>query len=333
MAKRHSLGEVVEPLHGPPVSKLDEMIIEAAWLYYHQEMNQSEISKKLGLSRASVVNYLAEARQRGWVRLYLDSDVFLNHRLSADLCAAFGLKAALVVGGADESSGAGARVSLAAAQWLPKLLSAGDRLGVSWGETIYRMAQKVPRHQIADLQVVQLLGSRPASWGFSAESCTALMAQQLGALSINLHVPLLLSQETLADQLRREPIVEDQLRSIANCNKTVFACGTCGAEAHVVRSGLLDAEALAPLRARGAVGVICGRLIDAQGAPVVAEFERRMIGVSLDQMRGKDLALLVATGAERTRPALAAIRGGFVTHLATSARIARELLSLQMCGE
>jgi DNA-binding transcriptional regulator LsrR (DeoR family) len=53
-----------------------------------------------------------------------------------------------------------------------------------------------------------------------------------------------------------------------------------------------------------------------------------MIGVSLDQMRGKDMALLVAAGPGRALPARAAMKGGFVTHLATSTRVAEELLEM-----
>ena len=51
-----------------------------------------------------------------------------------------------------------------------------------------------------------------------------------------------------------------------------------------------------------------------------------MIGVSLDQMRGKDMALLVAAGPGRFASTRAAIMGGYVTHLATSGQIAQQLL-------
>jgi deoxyribonucleoside regulator len=308
-------------------TRLDDMITEAAWLYYHDELNQSEIADRLQLSRASVVNYLAEARDRGWVKLYIDSDVFLRHSYAARLCAAYGLTAALIVpDAAEEPQLATSRVVQAAANWLPRLLTPGDRLGVSWGETVFRLAQAVPRHAIKDLSVVQLLGSRPAALGFAAETCTTILAQQLGATSINLHAPLLLSDQDLADRLRKEPVVAAQLAAIAQCNKTVLACGTCDADAHIVRTGLLSADDLAALRQQGATGVICGRLIDAEGRPVPAEIEDRMIGVTLPQMRGKDMSLLVASGKGRARSARAAILGGYVTHLATSASIAEALL-------
>ena len=311
----------------------DTPFVEAAWLYYHDGLNQSEIAEHMRISRASVVNYLNEARARGWVRVHLDSEVFRGHRLAAELCAAFGLSEALVVPdeGADPdgSSTSIARVTRAAADWLPLLLEPGDRLGVSWGATVYQMAQQLPNIPVPDLTVIQLLGSRPAALGFAAEACTSMMAQRLGGQCINLHVPLILSSKALRDALSNEPVVHAQLQALARCNKTVLACGTCDADAHVVRSGILSADSIAAYRAKGAAGVICGRLIDAEGQPVPADVEERMIGVSLDQMRGKDMALLVAAGPGRAASALAAIKGGFATHLATSTKVAEELLKMQ----
>lgn len=305
----------------------DAPFVEAAWLYYHDGLNQSDIAARMRISRASVVNYLNEARNRGWVRVHLDSDVFRGHRLAEELCRAYGLSDALVVPDDPGDPGGTARVTRAAADWLPRLLEPGDRLGVSWGATVYQMAQTMPQNPVPDLTVIQLLGSRPAALGFAAETCTAMLAQKLGGHCINLHVPLILSSKALRDALCAEPVVQAQLAALADCNKTVFACGTCDAGAHVVRAGILSAPDMAAYRAKGAQGVICARLIDATGAPVVSEVEDRMIGVTLAQMKGKDMALMVAAGPGRALSARAALSGGFVTHLATSVQVAEALLN------
>ena len=326
MAAPHALKAKASPLDRSG-ARFEAMVVEAAWLYYHDGLNQNEIADRMQISRASVVNYLSEARTRDWVRIYLDSEVFLGHRLSNALCDAFGLTAALVV--PDDPADAGAevgRVTRAAADWLPRLLQPGDRLGVSWGETVYKMAQQMTQSPMEDLSVVQLLGSTPASPGFAAEACTTIIAQKLGALCVNFHVPLMLSSKTMRDMLCEEPVVASQMAALAGCNKTVLACGTCDAEAHVVKAGLVGPDGIERYIRKGAVGVICGRLIDIDGSPVRAAVEERMIGVSLDQMKGKDMALLVAAGPDRAPPARAAIRGGYVTHLATSTSIARQLL-------
>ena len=115
-----------KPRRGAETRRDEAHLVEAAWLYYHGGLNQTEIADRMRISRASVVNYLAEARSRGWVRVFLDSDVFREHRLSQDLCLAYGLDEALVVPNDPTSPGEDvARVTRAAADWLPRLLAPG----------------------------------------------------------------------------------------------------------------------------------------------------------------------------------------------------------------
>ena len=214
----------------------------------------------------------------------------------------------------------------AAADWLPHLLEPGDRLGVAWGETISRVAETAPRQSIDDLTIVQLVGSRPAAMGFAAETCAAALASRFSANLSNLHVPLLLSDRELTERLKVEPVVATQLEAVEACNKVIFACGTVDDDSHIRRTGLLTTEELAGYRAKGATGVICARLIDAEGKPMPAGIEERMIGVTLDQMREKTLGLLVASGRDRVLPSRAAILGGYVTHFATCSDTAQLLL-------
>ncbi|MGQ7848305.1 sugar-binding transcriptional regulator [Granulosicoccus sp. 3-233] len=312
---------------GGRMSRQDDAIVEAAWCYYHEGLNQSAIATKLGVSRASVVNYLAESRRRDFVRVTLDSNVFLYNQLAAELRHAFDLTQALVIP-ADEASSQRSfeRVVRAASDWLPQLLDSGDMLGVAWGETIYRLSEIAPRLTLEELVIVQLVGSRPSALGFAAENCSATLAQRFGAQCINLHVPLLLSNSALCRQLIAEPVVAEQLQRVADCSKVIFAAGTCFDDSHIVRTGIISPKEIAGYRRKGAVGVICGRLIDIDGNAMAIPSEDRMIGVTLEQMREKELGLLVCAEPERASAARAAIAGGYVTHFACCSTTARLLL-------
>ena len=45
----------------PP--EFPDVVTWAAWLYYIDQMTQIDVAKAIGVSRASVVNYLQEARE------------------------------------------------------------------------------------------------------------------------------------------------------------------------------------------------------------------------------------------------------------------------------
>lgn len=305
----------------------ENVVVECAWMYYEEGLNQKEIADRLGISRATVVNYLAEARARGLVRVQLAAEAFTTHRLARDLCARFGLAAAYVIPDEGlEVEAAFRRVVRGAASWLPALLAPGDRLGVAWGRTVYEMAEAVERQRIEDLTVLQLVGSMATPYGFSAEACSTRLAEQLGARCLNLHAPAVLSRASLAAELRAEPIIARQLAALEDINKLLFSVGTVGRDSHVVLSGVATPDELDHYVARGATGVLCGRFIDAQGRPIAGPLEARMIGVALEALLGRDIGILVTPGHDKIAATRAAIAGGYVTHLVTGLTVAEALL-------
>lgn len=79
-SKRRTIGQVSG----------ENAVIEVAWLYYHDGLNQKDIAEALGISRATVVNYLQEARERDLIRITLAAPAFTTHRLAVDLCRRLG---------------------------------------------------------------------------------------------------------------------------------------------------------------------------------------------------------------------------------------------------
>lgn len=308
-------------------SRIEDQILEVAWYYFHQDLNQADIAEKLNISRSTVVNYLAEARARDYVRVSLRPNVFTQREIAEALKSGFDLKDALVVPAvADDTAQSLARVARATADWLPLLLASGDRLGVSWGETVYKISTSAERLDMPELQIVQLVGSRATPLGFAAEACSSNLAERFGAHCINLHAPLIVQNPKLARLLKQEPVIAEQFDAIENCNKTLFAAGSCTVESHVVKNGVVSEEALSDYLKKGARAVICGRFIDGDGRPIPGEIDDRIIGASLDTMLGKEMGLLVSAGPDKVAPMRAAIRGGFATHVATCSQTAEALL-------
>lgn len=306
-----------------------DAVIEAAWLYYHDGLNQSAVADRLGVSRATVVNHLQEARERGLVRVTLADEPFLRHRLALELADRFGLTAAYVVPSPRNGTEAEAlgRVARGAAAWLPSLLAPGDILGVAWGRTVFEVAGMLEPTAVPGLTVVQLTGSMASPYGFTAEICSARLAQRLGAQCINLHVPALLSSARLAEELRREPIIADQLAALGRCNKALFAAGSCRPESHIVGAGIATQDDLDAYIRAGARGVLSGRFIDGEGRAVHGRLEPRMMGIDIDALRAIPTGILVSVGAEKVLPMRATLRGGFATHCVTDAATAEGILA------
>ena len=58
-----------EKKHAEALGTGSDTLINAAWLYYHEELNQAEIAKYLHIPRTTVVKLLAEARDSGVVNI------------------------------------------------------------------------------------------------------------------------------------------------------------------------------------------------------------------------------------------------------------------------
>ena len=103
--------------------------------------------------------------------------------------------------------------------------------------------------------------------------------------------------------------------------------GSCLPDSHVVSSGVATAEELQWYVDQGATGVLCGRFIDRDGNGIEGPLDARMMGVSVDMMRKRDAGILVSVGSDRVQATIAALCGGYASHLVTHQSSAELLLA------
>lgn len=336
-SQRHGIFDRMEQsstLSGPgrgtpkPPPEFDDVVTWAAWLYYVDELTQAEVATRLGVSRASVANYLQEARRSGRVSIRIDSTTIARTELSKALAERFSLAAATVVPSLPDRS-AEQRIGAAGARVLADVLQPGDTIGVAWGRTILEAARAAEASRIPDLTIVQVSGSSASSADFSPELCTTLLANQLGARCVNLHAPAVLSSRDLRDRLLAEPTLKRQFSLIRSATKVLFGVGELGPKSTFAQSDMLDPAALRQIQSEGhAKGVIIGRLIGATGGPVPCPIDDGIVGISLDDLKSVPFRLCLAGGPAKRDALLAALAGGYATHLVTDSDTATALLEI-----
>ena len=304
----------------------DDAVVWAAWLYYADQLNQSEVAKALNVSRATVVNLLQEAREREVVTIRLRSDLVTQTGLAQGLASRYGLAEALVIPECQDASlvdrlgGAGARFR--GDQGRP-----GAESGLAWGRTVLAAARAMSRSKaVSPLTVVQVAGSSTGSWDFSPELCTSLLANRLGARCSNLLAPALLSSAGLRDQLMAEPMLVQQFKLIRSANRILFGVGDLAPAGTLQASGFASSDTVTRYAAAGARGAVIGRFITASGDPVPGELDQRMIGITLAELRAIPVRICVAGGAVKHEAICAALAGRYATHLVTDIGTARRLL-------
>ncbi len=306
-------------------------LARVAMLYYRDGLTQGEIARRVGVSRASVANWLRLAREHNIVEIRIQGESFATSPMARRLTERFGLVAAYVAHNDVQPLSAEAmrdRTAQLGAQAMRDLLGPGDRLGIAWGETVLRIAQGFPQAELPDLVVHQLMGSMYARHLFAAESCAIEIARRLGAGCRTLHAPAVVSSAELAGRLRREPVIAEQLEQLHGLTKALFSVGEVSDTTTLVSAGIATAEDVRWYRDRGAVGVLVAHFIDRSGAVVPGPLKDRMIGISPDVLRSVPVRMLVASGMERVAAVGATLRGGYVSHLVVDEAAAVSLLEM-----
>lgn len=299
-------------------------------LYYKEGLTQSEISKRIGVSRASVVNYLRQARETGIVDIRIEGLAFASTSLSRKLCQKFGLEDAYIapseMDSPEDQTAQTRLVAQVSGMAMFDLLQPKDWLGVSWGGTVQLAANAFPNRPVNGLSVCQILGSMSSPDLASAEDCAIQIARKTGARCYTLHAPALLSDEGLAKKLREEPVIRQQLDRFKKLTKVLFSIGSIDDDTLMVTSKMATVSELAEFKKRGAVGVLCGRYIGSDGQEIDHNLNNRLIGIELDALRQVDTRMFVANGHRKLDAVLAVLNGGFATHLVIDEASGRELL-------
>ncbi|MEO0429060.1 MAG: sugar-binding transcriptional regulator [Pseudomonadota bacterium] len=308
----------------------NDPMIRAAWLYYAEQRTQAEIATALGISRATVANHLAQARQSGIVTVQLRPDLLREVSQARSLETRFKLTGAHVVPSlpGDESDPAALRRRLggAGATVLSTMLTPDMTLGVAWGRTMADLAQALPHRDMPDLRVVQISGSSLGNEATSPEACTVHIATRLGAHCHNFHAPAVVSTAELRDLLMRELPLAQHFRRVQSCAAVVFGVGELTEMTRWADGDQMIQPVAADYLARQSAGIVIGRFIDAGGNAVEGPLSRRQIGMELDDLRRIETRLCVAGGTAKAPAIRAALTGRFITHLVTDGATADMLL-------
>ena len=316
-----------------------DIVAWAAWLYYVEELTQNDVAARLGVSRATVANYLGEARQRGLVTISVDAGMLARMQVSQALARLHGLVGAFVIPASGTPVGAGddpslaRRLGTAGARILIDRLGRDDILGVAWGRTVHALAEALPERRMPEVRVVQVAGSSLGGDDFSPEFCTATIAARLGARCMNLHAPAFVSSQSLRDSLKAEPALKKQFALIDRCDRIVFGVGALEETSTFADTSFLPPNTAADYLSRGAVGAALGRFIDAQGRETPGPLQHRIIAIDIDTLKAAPERICIAGGPEKITALRAALRGGFATHLITDMLTARGLLEDQGAAE
>lgn len=309
-----------------PASFQGDPVIWAAWLYFQDGLTQGEIADIIGVSRPTVINYLNQAKENGIVEVSVRPAILSQVKLASTLRERFSLNDVLIVPNDQMGKEPYERIGQAAALQLLSLLRDGDVLGIAWGRTVMALANALSKAEERDVTVAQIIGGLSYKDDLGSEKCSALIAEKLNARCVTLHVPAIVSKTSLKDMLLKERVVKEQFSIIRSCTKVLVGVCTVKSNSLILGSGLVDQKENQGYVKKGAVGVISGRYFDIDGNSVVSELDKRLMGLTLDEIKQIPLRIGVAGGNDKIEAIIGALNGGYVNLLITDEATAEKLV-------
>ena len=120
-------------------------LVEAARLYYEDDLTQSEIAKRLKVSRPLVSKMLQKAKELGIVNIEIRSPLSGNESLLGKMKTRFGLEDGLIIPSNKGNDHLSQKNLISqAADYLQKILASAECIGLGWGATISELVDAFP---------------------------------------------------------------------------------------------------------------------------------------------------------------------------------------------
>jgi len=314
------------------LSPLDEqrLLVKVSKMYYEEGLAQDDIILRLNLSRSKISRLLQQARDEGIVQITVTTPRHLFSDLENRLEKSYGLDEAIVVEThtGDSQENIIHEIGVAAAGYFERTITATTTLGISWGSTLHSMVASLHSKRLPKTKVVQIIGGlgQPEAEVHATDLCHRL-ARSLGSQITLLPVPGIVATQQARNVLISDPFVKQAIEMFNHLDMAFVGIGAPVANSVLIRDGsILSSSELDLLLQNGAVGDIALRFFDSLGKPVHSEIDKRVIGITIEQLKGIPRVVGIAGGTEKSQAILGALRGKLINVLITDSKNAEQLL-------
>ena len=317
------------------MAELDELriIARVARMYYEWDIRQAEIARQLGLSQATISRLLQRSKQQGIIRISVSVPNGVYTELEESLVKKFSLRDAIIVDCLEDTENIILRdLGASAAYYLESAIQANEIIGISsWSSTLLAMVDALhPLPKKPGVKVVQILGGvgNPNA-EVHATHLTSRLAALVKGEPIFLPAPGVVGSEAAKQVLLDDEYVGKSIALFDRVTMALVGIGAVQPSALLAESGnIFSSQEQDVLVQKRAVGDVLLRFFDHQGKPIDSELDKRVISMSLYQLRKVDRAIGIAGGSRKFAAIRGALCGGWINILITdhftAAKLVRE---------
>ncbi len=200
--------------------------------------------------------------------------------------------------------------------YLSEIIQNGDIVGVSWGTTLTYVVKHLTKHNSSDITVVQLNGGVTRNY-LSTHSGSIIegFVHAYNAVPFMLPVPTIVDSAELAKAITSDSNVSQVLALGAEARIAIYGIGRVSFDSILMQAGFFKQEEYQELIQKGAVGDICSRYFDLDGNIADVNLNNRTVGITLEELAAKEHSIAIASGEEKVKAIIGALRGQYVNTL------------------
>lgn len=301
--------------------------IKIAKMYYEENLGQKEIANELDISRPTVSRQLNHARDMGIVEIIIHDPYEKSDELAHLIREKYGLKEVIIKDVTNDRNETVIKaITESAAEYLSRTVKNNDIVGISWGKTMFRVAELMQPLNLNGVETIQLKGGISYSDVVTnSHETLSLFARSFNSIPRDLPVPVIFDNKEVKRLVSEDRHIKSILKMAPKCNVAIYTTGTVRDEALLFKLGFFSEDEVKRLK-KSAVGDICSRFYAKDGKIADRWVDDRTMGVTLDTLRKIPTSILVAGGNHKVEAIRGALNGNIPNVLITDSITARKLL-------
>ena len=310
-----------------PLERAERLRQRAAWMYYVEEMTQSDIAHVMGVGRVSVARMLAQARALGEVRIALKRCASELAGLEIALAKALDAAEAIVAPLSSPDADPTAPIGAALGAFVSDLVADEMKIGLGWGRTLFHSLDHLRERAVKNVTVVSLVGGVNHVARVNPVEFAWEFARVYDADCYLIPAPALVDGPATRQALIERCGLKAVYDFARRLDAVVVSVGALSARSTVAGFGLIDESERRRLGEYGAVGEMLCNVFDADGRLVDHPINARTMSIPLESVAAAPVRVLASGGAAKIEAMRGAAKLLRPTVVVTDEATARALTS------
>lgn len=312
--------------------------LKALYYLYEEGYTQTEIARRLNISRVTLGRLLDEAKEEGMIKFEIVDvrGAMKTLQLEERLRQKFGLQdIKLVDCPSSDIDNVTKKIAAEAATYFEQLVHSGMKIGLTWGRTLNCMIEYLPPDKsIKDLLVYTLVGGSSQSVDFQPNVLAQHIIDKYGGRANILTAPFMCQSEALCAAIKQEPAIASILEASHALDVTLVGIGEEPVrDADHLSDYPFDTAMINELVDARAVGDICGNFFDINGTLCETTLKNRIVSIDIRDLPEHRQVIGIGGGEKKINSILGALNGHYLDVLIADIQTAEKVLALAESSE